>query len=77
MSAVSSAASSGVILGIVIVFLLQQFGYLALTALIPSLLYFIVAAILGGVIFGVAARAAARSARKNRGSPAQGPPPSP
>jgi hypothetical protein len=60
MSAASRAASSGAVLGIVLVFLMQQFGLLALTGIVASVLYFAVAAILGGVVFGVAAWAAGR-----------------
>jgi hypothetical protein len=60
VSAASSAASSGAVLGIVLVFLAQQFGYLALTGIVASVIYFAVAAIVGGVVFGVAARAAGR-----------------
>lgn len=63
MSAASSAASSGAVLGIVLVFLLQQFGVLVLSAIVLSVLYFAIAAIVGGVIFGVAARAAGRRGR--------------
>ncbi len=58
MSAMSSAVSSGVVLGIVLVFLLQQFGVLALTGLLWSLISFIVGALAGGIVFGVAARQA-------------------
>jgi hypothetical protein len=61
MSAASSAASSGAVLGIVLVFLLQQFGELSLSGILVSVLYFAVAAIVGGVIFGVAAKLAGRS----------------
>ena len=60
MSAPSSAAASGAILGIVLVFLAQQFGMLALTSILTSVLYFAVAAIVGGILFGVPARSAAR-----------------
>lgn len=60
MTAVSSAASSGAVLGIVIVFLLQQYGLLALNGLLESVLYFVIAAVVGGVAFGAAARAAGR-----------------
>ena len=58
MSAASSAAPSGVVLGIVLVFLLQQFGWLPLSSLLPSLIDFVIAAVVGGVIFGVAAKLA-------------------
>ncbi len=60
MSATSSATSSGVVLGIVLVFLAQQLGFLALSDLVTSILYFAVGAIVFGVIFGIAARLAGR-----------------
>jgi len=64
MSAASSAASSGAVLGIVLVFLLQQFGVLALSDIITSILYFAIAAVVGGVLFGISARMAGRRASK-------------
>lgn len=63
MSEASSAATSGVVLGIVLVFLLQQFGVISLTSLFTSILYFAIAAVIGGVMFGAAAVAAGRGAR--------------
>ena len=63
MTAVSTAASSGAVLGIVLVFLAQQFGVLALTSLLWSIVYFVIAAIVGGVIFGVPARSVGRRPR--------------
>ena len=60
MSATSSATSSGVVLGLVLVFLLQQFGVLALSDIVTSVLYLAVGAIVVGVLFWAAARAAAR-----------------
>ncbi len=63
MSAVSSAAGSGVVLGIVLVFLVQQFGFLGLTDLLVSLLYFALVAALCGIICGFAASVVARRAR--------------
>lgn len=63
MSEASSAATSGVVLGIVLVFLLQQFGVISLTSLFTSILYFAIAAVIGGVVFGAAAVAAGRGAR--------------
>ncbi len=62
MSAMSSAVSSGVVLGIVLVFLVQQFGLLALTGLLWSLIAFVVGALAGGIVFGAAARQARPSA---------------
>ncbi|HYA10956.1 MAG TPA: hypothetical protein VEH10_04735 [Thermoplasmata archaeon] len=43
-----------------LVFLVQQFGLIALSSIVTSVIYFAVAAIVGGVIFGVPARSAAR-----------------
>jgi len=60
VSASSNAAGSGAVLGIVLVFLAQQFGYLPLTGIVTSAIYFVVAAIVGGVVFWLAARAAGR-----------------
>ena len=60
MSATSQAAGSGAVLGIVLVFLLQQFGVLALSDLVLSLVFFVVAAVVGGVLCGLAARRAGR-----------------
>jgi NhaP-type Na+/H+ or K+/H+ antiporter len=64
MSAVTTAAGSGVVLGIVIVFLLQQFGRIAFNGFLLSLLLLVAAGIVGGVIFGVAAWATARRASR-------------
>lgn len=50
MTGAGGAASSGVVLGLVVVFLLQQFGYLSLSDLWPGvILYLLLGAILGGV----------------------------
>lgn len=69
MSAASSAAASGVVLGIVLVFLLQQFGFLELSGIVLSLLYFVIAAVVGGAIFGGAAKAAGRGTKPAPRSP--------
>ena len=61
MSHASSAASSGAVLGIVLVFLTQQFGWLPLSTLFLSALFLAIGAIVGGVVFGVAAKVAGRS----------------
>jgi hypothetical protein len=61
MSYPASAASSGAVLGIVLVFLVQQFGLLSLSSLLTSVLFLAVGAIVGGVVFGVAAKVAGRS----------------
>jgi ABC-type Fe3+-siderophore transport system permease subunit len=53
VSATSSGAGAGVVLGIVFVLLAQQFGYLALNDIVTSLVYLIVAGVIGGVIFAL------------------------
>ena len=53
MSAASRAAASGVVLGVVVVVLGQQFGYLDFTLLVPALEQIIIGAVIGGVIFGI------------------------
>ncbi len=53
MSAGSSGAGCGVVLGIVAVLLAQQFDYLNLSVLAPALEYVIVAAVIGGVVGGI------------------------
>jgi hypothetical protein len=50
VSATSSGAGCGVVLGIVFVLLGQQFGLLALSALLPAIEYIIIGAIIGGVV---------------------------
>jgi branched-subunit amino acid transport protein len=51
---VESTASSGAVLGVVVVLLLQQLGLLALSDLWTSVLSFVVAIALGAIIFGAA-----------------------
>ncbi|HTZ61411.1 MAG TPA: hypothetical protein VMC82_02040 [Thermoplasmata archaeon] len=53
MSATGSGAGCGVVLGIVLVLLAQQFGLLSLSSLISGIEYLAIAAIIGGV-FGAA-----------------------
>ncbi len=74
MSAASNAASSGAVLGLVIVFLLQQFGRLALSDVLSSLLYLALGAIVGGLVFGLAAKAAGRKPKPAVSTPAQSTP---
>ncbi len=52
MSAAGSAAASGVILGLAGVLLAQQFAFLALSTVISTLEYLVVAALVGGVVCG-------------------------
>ena len=60
MSHMSTAVGSGIVLGIVLVFLLQQFGLLALTSLFPTVVYFVAAVVIGALAFGLPVRAARR-----------------
>lgn len=53
MSAASHGATSGVVLGLVIVLLAQQFGVLDLSALLPAVEDLLLGAILGGVVGGL------------------------
>ncbi|HTW56010.1 MAG TPA: hypothetical protein VMG36_06150 [Thermoplasmata archaeon] len=53
MSAGSSGAESGAVLGAVVVFLLQQLGYLSLSTLVPALEWLIVGVIVFGVFGGI------------------------
>jgi len=69
VSAASSAAASGVVLGIVLVFLAQQFGWLPLTDLLTSIFYFAIAVIVGGVVFGVPAKIAGRGTKPTAPGP--------
>ena len=50
MSAASHGAGCGVVLGIVLVVLFQQFGYLDLSDLVPTLEYLIIGGVVGGVL---------------------------
>ncbi len=52
MSDTTSAGGSGAVLLIAIVLLLQQFGYLALTDFLDSIVLLVVAGIAGGIVFG-------------------------
>jgi len=53
VSATSTGASCGVVLGIVVVLLLQQFGYLDLTNLTNALIDLGLGIVVGGVLGGV------------------------
>jgi hypothetical protein len=52
MSAVEATASSGAVLGVVVVLLLQQLGFLALSDLWTTVLVLLTAIVVGAVIFG-------------------------
>lgn len=53
MSAASHGAASGVVLGIVLVLLAQQLGFLPLSDLVLAIEYLIVGAVIGGILFGL------------------------
>lgn len=61
MSATTHGIAAGIVLGIVFVFLGQQFGYLSLSVLTSAILYFVVAIVVGAVIFGVIGMALGRA----------------
>jgi membrane protein YqaA with SNARE-associated domain len=51
VSDVGEAAGSGVVLGLVVVFLLQQLGWVSLSDLWPGVvLYLVLGAVLGGIV---------------------------
>jgi len=53
MSAGSHGAGSGVVLGIVLVVLFQQLGYLDLSDLVPTLEYLLIGGVIGGILGGL------------------------
>ncbi len=53
MSATAHGAGDGVVLGIVVPLLLQQFGDLDLTSLTTAIEYIVIGAVVGGVIGAV------------------------
>ncbi len=53
MSAGGSAAGSGLVVGLCLVFLGQQFGFLDLSSLVTGLIYLIVFAVVFAVVFGL------------------------
>jgi hypothetical protein len=50
VSATSSGAASGVVLGIVLVLLAQQLGFLGLSVLMRAIVYLVIGAVVGGVL---------------------------
>ena len=53
MSAASHGAGCGVVLGIVLVVLFQQLGYVNLSDLVPTIEYIVIGAIAGGILGGL------------------------
>jgi len=60
MSGATSAAGSGAVLGAVVVFLVQQLGYVSLSSLFTGVLYLVVALVVGGLLGGIVGRALTR-----------------
>jgi hypothetical protein len=53
MSLATTTASSGAVLGGVVVLLLQQFGLLALSEIEPTAIALVLGVLVGGVAFGL------------------------
>ena len=50
MSAASHGAGCGVVLGIVLVVLFQQLGYVNLSDIVPTIEYLVIGAVVGGIL---------------------------
>ncbi len=61
MSAASHGAGCGVVLGIVLVVLFQQFGYVNLSDLLPTIEYLLIGAVIGGILGALIGWALGRS----------------
>jgi tetrahydromethanopterin S-methyltransferase subunit C len=64
VSATTSGAGCGLVLGVVVVLLGQQFGFLTLSALLPALEYLVIGAIVGGILGALYGRLAGRKYRR-------------
>jgi hypothetical protein len=53
MNVVEATATSGAVLGVVVVILLQQLGLLPLSQLLPAVITFLVAVAVGAILLGV------------------------
>lgn len=53
MSATGAGAAAGVVLGLVLVLLAQQLGFLGLSDLLPAIEYLVVGAVVGGILFAL------------------------
>lgn len=53
MSATGSGAAAGVVLGLCLVLLAQQLGYLGLSDLVRGIEYLVVGAVIGGILFAI------------------------
>jgi hypothetical protein len=53
VSATGAGAAAGVVLGLVLVLLAQQLGFLGLSDLVPAIEYLVVGAVVGGILFAL------------------------
>jgi len=53
VSATGAGAAAGVVLGLVLVLLAQQLGFLGLSDLLPAIEYLVVGAVVGGILFAL------------------------
>jgi len=60
MSGATRAAGSGAVLGAVVVFLIQQLGYLSLSEFTTGLEYLVIGVLVGGILGGLAGWALTR-----------------
>lgn len=74
MGAGSHSVPSGVVLGLVVVLLSQQFGVLDLSAGYGGVVALVVAAVVGGIAAGLLGRAIGRRVERRRGARAWTPP---
>jgi membrane protein YqaA with SNARE-associated domain len=70
MSAGSHGAGCGVVLGIILVLLAQQFAFLSLSDLVPALEDLILGAVLGGILGGLIGWALGRRYLRNQAASA-------
>jgi hypothetical protein len=81
VSATTSGAGCGIVLGVVVVLLAQQFGFLTLSALVPALEYLIIGAVVAGILGALYGLQAGRKYRRPISSPPSkkpaAPPPDP
>jgi len=61
MSGTTSAAGSGAVLGAVVVFLVQQLGYVSLSSFTTGLIYVVIGLLAGGILGGLIGRALTRN----------------
>jgi len=53
MSSATHGAGCGVVLGICLVVLFQQFGYLNLSDIVPTIEYLVIGILIGGILGGL------------------------